>query len=279
MSVKKFEVVRGEQDGLVSLDLVTNQRRWLIEQGRMQDRQIGNRQEQTILRIRKKNVWNDGNPKLYQLDVETGEIHYLLDTETTSLQRGSRDRTSFTAPAVRSCFPTKAMLAGAIRTALCGWVLRIDEYGSEAVLSWPGAIQAIETVNGQLWLIGLQDQKLQELYSWDPETKTTRQLTHFHDELLAPARNCQPEHFMVSRGGLAKLNGWIRNRRTLMKSTYPGDLDIHGGPKTAYGEVFFHEMQFWAAQGYIVFFCNPTGSDGRATRFTTICAGAMGRSV
>ena len=45
-------------------------------------------------------------------------------------------------------------------------ILRIDEHGSAAVLSWPGAIQAIETVNGQLWLIGLQDQKLQELYGW-----------------------------------------------------------------------------------------------------------------
>lgn len=40
MSVKKFEVVRGEQDGLVCLDLAANQRRCLIEQGRMRIRQI-----------------------------------------------------------------------------------------------------------------------------------------------------------------------------------------------------------------------------------------------
>ena len=25
----------------------------------------------------------------------------------------------------------------------------------------------------------------------------------------------------------------------------PAILDVHGGPKTVYGEVFFHEMQLW----------------------------------
>lgn len=40
-------------------------------------------------------------------------------------------------------------------------------------------------------------------------------------------------------------------------------FDIHGGPKTVYGAVFYHEMQYWASLGYFVIYCNPTGSDGR----------------
>ncbi len=44
---------------------------------------------------------------------------------------------------------------------------------------------------------------------------------------------------------------------------YPVIFDIHGGPKTVYGPVFYHEMQYWASRGYFVIFCNPTGSDGR----------------
>ena len=44
---------------------------------------------------------------------------------------------------------------------------------------------------------------------------------------------------------------------------YPVILDIHGGPKTVSGPVFYHEMQHWAGKGYFVIFCNPTGSDGR----------------
>ena len=48
---------------------------------------------------------------------------------------------------------------------------------------------------------------------------------------------------------------------------YPAILDIHGGPRVAYGAVYFHEMQLWARMGYFVFFCNPTGSDGRGNKF------------
>ena len=44
---------------------------------------------------------------------------------------------------------------------------------------------------------------------------------------------------------------------------YPVILDVHGGPKTVYGSIFYHEMQYWAGKGYFVIFCNPTGSDGR----------------
>ncbi|MDR2122039.1 MAG: S9 family peptidase [Flavobacteriaceae bacterium] len=51
---------------------------------------------------------------------------------------------------------------------------------------------------------------------------------------------------------------------------YPAILDIHGGPKTTYGTVFFHEMQYWANQGYAVLFTNPTGSDGQGSEFTNI---------
>ena len=51
---------------------------------------------------------------------------------------------------------------------------------------------------------------------------------------------------------------------------YPAVFDIHGGPKTVYGPVFYHEMQVWAGKGYFVFFCNPKGSDGRDNEFSDI---------
>ena len=60
------------------------------------------------------------------------------------------------------------------------------------------------------------------------------------------------------------LDGWVLLPKDFdPQQSYPGILDIHGGPKTVYGEVFYHEMQFWANQGYFVFFCNPRGGDGR----------------
>lgn len=45
---------------------------------------------------------------------------------------------------------------------------------------------------------------------------------------------------------------------------------MHGGPCVAWGELFVHEMQMLAGQGYFVFFCNPRGSDGRGAKFADI---------
>lgn len=51
---------------------------------------------------------------------------------------------------------------------------------------------------------------------------------------------------------------------------YPGILEIHGGPRTAFTAGFFHEMQFLAGKGYFVFFCNPRGSAGCGEAFADI---------
>ena len=67
------------------------------------------------------------------------------------------------------------------------------------------------------------------------------------------------------------IDGWVIKPIDFDETkSYPAILDIHGGPKTVYGEVFYHEMQVWAGMGYFVFFCNPTGSDGRGNEFADI---------
>jgi dipeptidyl aminopeptidase/acylaminoacyl peptidase len=43
---------------------------------------------------------------------------------------------------------------------------------------------------------------------------------------------------------------------------YPLILHIHGGPRGAYGNSFFHEFQVLAAQGWAVLYINPWGSGG-----------------
>lgn len=51
---------------------------------------------------------------------------------------------------------------------------------------------------------------------------------------------------------------------------YPAILDIHGGPKCAYGTGFFHEMQYWTNEGYAVLYINPTGSSGHGSGFAKL---------
>ncbi len=60
---------------------------------------------------------------------------------------------------------------------------------------------------------------------------------------------------------------------------YPLALNIHGGPHIMWGTTFksqWHEWQFQAARGYVVFFCNPRGSDGYGEAFQMALHGAWG---
>jgi len=51
---------------------------------------------------------------------------------------------------------------------------------------------------------------------------------------------------------------------------YPLILNIHGGPHSAYGWIFDHEMQWMAARGYVVVYPNPRGSTSYGQNFANI---------
>ena len=52
--------------------------------------------------------------------------------------------------------------------------------------------------------------------------------------------------------------------------SYPMILNIHGGPHSAYGWVFDHEMLVMAARGYVVDYPNPRGSTTYGENFANI---------
>ncbi|WP_311516764.1 S9 family peptidase [uncultured Anaerococcus sp.] len=51
---------------------------------------------------------------------------------------------------------------------------------------------------------------------------------------------------------------------------YPTLLSVHGGPKTELSDIFHHEHQMFANDGYIVIYTNPHGSSGRGVKFSDI---------
>jgi len=64
------------------------------------------------------------------------------------------------------------------------------------------------------------------------------------------------------------LHGWIVTPPDYRAGKkYPAIIEIHGGPRSQYGRVFFHEMQYLAASGYVVMFTNPRGSQGYGRAF------------
>lgn len=80
-----------------------------------------------------------------------------------------------------------------------------------------------------------------------------------------------PEHFSFENREGITLDGWVMKPRDFdLNKKYPAILNIHGGPKTVYGSVYYHEMQYWASEGFVVMFCNPRGSDGKGNAFADI---------
>lgn len=106
---------------------------------------------------------------------------------------------------------------------------------------------------------------LEEIYDLEGN-----RLSDFNSEPLKDTYVALPRKLTVDSRGI-DIDGWVLYPFGYEEGKkYPAVLDIHGGPKTVYGEVFYHEMQYWASKGYFVFFCNPTGGDGRGDEFADI---------
>lgn len=97
------------------------------------------------------------------------------------------------------------------------------------------------------------------------------QITNLNTACVAKYHYSHPVDLSFVNAKGTKIGGFVIKPANFEEGKkYPAILDIHGGPKTAYGSVYFHEMQLWSSMGYAVIFCNPTGSDGRGDEFSDI---------
>ena len=151
---------------------------------------------------------------------------------------------------------------------------RLDMDGTDTpVFTKAGAIDCFDMADGKALCVGLYDMRPQELYLCDLSTGEAKRLTDFNGPALADTYVAQPEPLSVESEGLT-IQGWVLKPMDYdPDKRYPAVFDIHGGPKTVYGPVFYHEMQYWAGKGYFVFFCNPKGSDGGDNAFADIRGG------
>jgi len=88
-------------------------------------------------------------------------------------------------------------------------------------------------------------------------------LTTVTDAFVARARPRPAERFSASSGDV-DVDAWIYTPPDFDPAQkYPMLLNIHGGPHTQYGDVFFDEAQIQADAGFVVVMANPRGSSGR----------------
>ena len=148
-------------------------------------------------------------------------------------------------------------------------IYTIDISGNETqVTDMDGSVDTFAMCGDEIFFVGLKGLRLQEIYLFkDGEVK---RLTDFNESIYADKTLSVPEKFNFVNDGI-ELEGWVMKPVGYEEGKiYPGILDIHGGPKTVFGTVFYHEMQVWANMGYFVFFCNPRGGDGRGNEFMDI---------
>ena len=147
-----------------------------------------------------------------------------------------------------------------------------DAARMEVAFSWSGMITGMAKHGQKTAFVGLEANGLPEVYEILEDG--LHQITNLNDAFLA-------EHFVskvkyipfVNRDGVS-IDGWVLEPYGFDKEdtgrTWPGVLEIHGGPRGTYAEIFFHEMQVMASRGWFVFYCNPRGSEGYGEEFADL---------
>jgi len=143
----------------------------------------------------------------------------------------------------------------------------------ERLTAATGSVDFFDICDDKVVFCGLRDMRLQELYTMDlmdpahPETRITSFNEWVQEECyVAPM---EPLSFLNEANEV--IEGFVMKPKDYdPRKRYPGMLQLHGGPKNTYGPMFYHEMQYFANQGYFVFCCNPHGSEGKGESFADL---------
>lgn len=102
-----------------------------------------------------------------------------------------------------------------------------------------------------------------DVWVMDTGTRRSMGLTKVNEGLLRKTDLGEVEEVWFKGAARNDLHGWIMKPPGFSpRKKYPSILEIHGGPRVQYGNYFMHEFYYLAAQGYVVFFCNPRGGQG-----------------
>jgi len=148
-------------------------------------------------------------------------------------------------------------------------LLMLDENGNvKFTYDAPGSIDGFAFIDNQLYLNGLFNQDAQDIVKLENDQLVS--VTEFNRHVFEGFYRAKPIKCSVDKK-THSVDGWVLLPEDYdSNKMYPLILDIHGGPKTVYGEVYYHEMQVWANKGFVVAYCNPRGSDGKGNEFSDI---------
>jgi dipeptidyl aminopeptidase/acylaminoacyl peptidase/tetratricopeptide (TPR) repeat protein len=102
---------------------------------------------------------------------------------------------------------------------------------------------------------------ISDLHVLDTATGRSTVLVRPNEELFAQLEITEPEEITYRSFDGREIHAFVQKPPGFDPAKkYPLILNIHGGPHSAYGHAFFHEMHWMAAKGYVVLYPNPRGS-------------------
>ncbi len=140
--------------------------------------------------------------------------------------------------------------------------------GKEPELAVGGdrSVEGYDVKGKGIAFVSMDSHHLEELYV---EAGTERAITSLNEGVYQELDVVSPKNFSFVASDGERIEGWVLPPpRTQEKS--PAILYVHGGPKTAFGFSYMHELQVYAASGFAVVYTNPRGSDGYTEKFADI---------
>ncbi|HWO57804.1 MAG TPA: S9 family peptidase [bacterium] len=109
------------------------------------------------------------------------------------------------------------------------------------------------------------------------KTATPRFITRMNGDWLRSVQVSRPQEVWFPSTNKVRVQGWMLKPPGFSpRRRYPAIVQVHGGPRTQYGYSFFHEFQMLAARGYVVFYTNPRGSQGRGADWSAAIVNGWG---
>jgi len=138
-------------------------------------------------------------------------------------------------------------------------IFRVNREGTmERVVSGAFSVDSFDFKGDSIFFIAQSSILPQEIYQYNGKIK---RMTRINSSIERKSLS-KPTNFKVEATDGKEVEGWI------MKGKYKGTiLEIHGGPRTSYGEAFSFEFHLLNSAGFNVIYSNPRGSDGYGDDF------------
>ena len=132
----------------------------------------------------------------------------------------------------------------------------------------------VDSTQGLIALNVSTEEDISNLLTYDFVYKEVKTLWNSNKEFLADKILSETEEIRYKGHDDVEIQGWIVKPPEFdANKKYPLILEIHGGPHATWSphEIsMWFEYQYFASQGYVVFYCNPQGSSGRGYDFRYI---------